>query len=294
MKGERTKYLPLILSFFIVLSMMSTALAPPAPPPLPLMSMSPATHSYNPGDSFTIDVNIQDVTDLFSYEVKVGYNPGILHMASIAEGPFVKDQTTSPLGTLWSTIQGVDFVYAVCVTLGKYPGVSGSGKLFSVTFNVIDLGECDLDLYDSIMLDSTGALIPHDVADGFFSTPHAANLVRRSAWPEHHHFVISKDEDFDGTYANQTLNGKVKNIGTIDMLVKVVFDIMQDDTYITSVSSDATLVTPDTIVQLSANFKVSSTDAGKYYASARAYYSWSGNYYHLGEKVKTFSFAVLP
>jgi len=290
MKGERIKYLPLILSFLMVLSMANTAFAQNPP----LIYLSPAINSYNPGDSFTVDVDIQDANDLFSYEVKVGYNPGILEVASIEEGPFIKDQTTAPLGTIWSVIYGDDFVYAVCVTWGKYPGVSGSGNLFNVTFNVIDLGECDLDLYDSLVLDSTGALISHEVAGGSFSTPHSANLVRRSAWPEHHHFVVSKDEDFDGTYANQTLNAKARNLGSIEMLVKVVFDIMQDDTYLTSVSSDETLVTPDTIVELSADFTVSSTDAGKYYVTTRAYYSWSGNYWHPGEKVKTFSFAVVP
>ena len=286
MKGENIKYLPFILSFLMVLSMVNVTFGQTPP----LMYVTPAINSHNPGESFTVDINIQDAVDLFAYEVKLGYNPGILAVADIDEGPFIRDQTTSPLGTLWSTIYGADYVYAVCVTMGKYPGVSGSGNLFNVTFNVIDPGACDLDLYDSIMLDSNGALITHDVADGDFSTPVRANLLRRSAWPEHHHYVVSKDED-----AYQTLYAKAKNLGSIDILIKAKFDIMRDDTLLVSVSSDETLVTPDTIVDLTADFgPLAPTDAGKYYVSARAYYSWSGDYWHPGEKVKTFSFAVVP
>jgi hypothetical protein len=293
MKGETIKYIPLILSFVIVLSTVNMAFAQ-----LPLMYMSPAANSYHLGESFTVDINIQDVVDLYSYEVKLGYNPDILEIVSIEEGPFIIEQTTSPYDppTVWSTIinEYDGWCYAACVTLGKYPGITGSGTLFNVTFNVIDPGECDLDLYNSLLLDSTAASISHDVTDGYFSCLDRANLLRRSAWPEHHHFVVSKDEDFNGTHANQTLNAKAKNLSPIEMLIKVTFDIMRDDTLLTSVSSSPTLVAPDTIVDLTANFLVEPADAGKYYVSARAYYSFSGDYWSPGEKVKTFSFAVVP
>jgi hypothetical protein len=285
MKGEKIKYLPLILFFLLALSMTNIVSAQ-----VPLIAVAPQENSANPPESFTVDVTIQDAVDLFSYETKLGFNPGILEVDSIVEGPFIKDQTTSPMGTLWSTILESDFVYAVCVTMGKYPGVSGSGILFNVTFNVIDAGACDLDLYDSILLNSTGGQISHDAADGHFYTDACANLVRRSAWPENHHFVVSKDED-----AIQDLNAKAKNLGPIDLWVKVTFDIMRDDALFATVSSSEVLVAPDTIVEFTAGFgELTPADAGKYYVSARAYYSWSGDYWCAGEKVKTFSFAVVP
>jgi hypothetical protein len=285
MRGEKTKYLPLILLFLLALSMTNIVYAQ-----VPLIAVAPEENSANPSESFTVDITIQDAVDLFSYEAKVGFDPDILEVASIDEGPFIKDQTTSPMGTLWSTIEESDYVYAVCVTMGAYPGVSGSGVLFTVTFNVIDAGACDLDLYDSILLDSTGASIVHDEAGGYFYTGARADLVRRSAWPEHHHFVVSKDED-----AVQNLTAKAKNVGPVDLWVKVTFDIMRDDALLATVSSAEMLVAPDTIVELTAGFgELTPTDAGKYYVSARAYYSWSGNYWSAGEKVKTFSFAVVP
>jgi len=286
MKGEKMKYLPLILSFLMVLSIVTMTFAQE----LPLLYVDPPEVSQNPPGSFTISVNIQNVIDLYSYQTFLGYDPDILEITSIVEGPFIKDQTTSPLGTLFTTILDDDNVYVVCLTVGKYPGITGSGNLFNVTFNIIDAGACDLHLYDSILLDSTGALLTHDLADGFFSTPARGNLVRRSAWPEHHHFVVSKDED-----GNQTLNAKAKNLGTIDLLMMVVFDIVRDDSLVESVSSAEVLVAPDIIVEFTADFgPLEPADAGKYYVSARAYYSWSGDNWYPGEKVKTFSFAVVP
>jgi hypothetical protein len=287
MRGEKTKHLPFLLSLLMVFSMTYAVYAPVA---LPLVAVDPATTALNPGESFTISVIIQGVTDLFSYETKVGYDSDILTVTNVAEGPFIKDQTTSPMGTFFQSIVNPNYVYGVCVTLGSYPGVSGSGTLFTVTFDVIDAGASNLDLYDSIFLNSVGASIAHDLADGYFETPARANLLRRSAWPEHHHFVVSKDED-----GVQALNAKATNLGPIDILIRVTFDIMRDDSFLTSVTSDEVLVAPDVIVELTADFgPLAPTDAGKYYVSARAYYSWSGVNWYPGEKVKTFSFAVVP
>ncbi len=136
----------------------------------PEIAVDPASNEANPTESFTVDVNITDAEDLFSYEMKLGYNPSILSVASILEGPFIKDQTTAPSGTYWSSNIQTNYLYASCVTLGAYPGVSGSGTLFNVTFNVLDGGTSSLNLYDSLLLNSTGAEISHSVVDGMFAT----------------------------------------------------------------------------------------------------------------------------
>ncbi len=136
-----------------------------------LMYVDPSVVSAGPGDSFTLNINIQNVEDLFAYEVKLGFNKTVLGPFDVEEGPFIKDQTTSPVGTYFTYIIDDDYAYVACVTLGKYPGVSGSGNLFTVTFNVLDTGESDLPLYDSILLDSSGDPISHDTTGGYFSTP---------------------------------------------------------------------------------------------------------------------------
>ena len=117
---------------------------------------------------------------------------------------------------------------------------------------------------------------------------YGATLAGRSAWPEHHHFVISKDED-----AIQTLYGKVKNIGTVATEVKVVFKIAMDTAVMETIESNVITLAPGMIEVVSASFTPTMT--GKYSVSATAWYKdAAGNWVEATLKVKTFSFAVVP
>ena len=285
MKRENLRWLSLLLTLLMVPSIVSIAFAPIT---LPTVLVDPPTIMSNVGGSITVNVNIQGVVDLFSYELKLGFNPGILAVTSVTEGPFIITQTTSPMGTYFVTSTYSSFIYVACVTLGRYPGVSGSGTLVTMTFDVIEAGTVDLDLYDIILLDSTGTLINYNISDGYFYTAESATVLGKSAWPEHHHFVVSKDDGY------QTLYAKVKNLGPTDLNVKVMFDIMRDDAFVTTIESGAAVVPPETTVVFTADLPLTAADAGKYYATATAWYSFYGINFASGAKNKTFSFAVVP
>lgn len=286
MRREKTRWLSLVLSFLAALSLAGIAYAPVT---LPLVYVDPPEITANPSASFTININIQDVTALYSFGVKVSYNEYVLDLTNVAEGPFL----SSMVSTVFVYKEFSNYIDVGCTTLGASGGVSGSGTLFTLSFDVKDAGKSDLDIFYHVLLDNTLTDIPHETANGSFHTTAEANLVRKSAWPEHHHYVIHKDEDFNGTHANQTLYGKVKNLGSIDLYVYVSFEFVRDDGYVVIVSSEVTVVAPGAIVDLTANFQLNSTDTGKYAATASAHYSYSGSYYAQGVKVKTFSFAVL-
>lgn len=138
--------------------------------PGPTIVVDPANNVANPTESFIIETGVADVTDLFSYEARVGFDKNVLEATDVEEGPFIKDQTTSPMGTYFSYTMADDYVYVACVTLGKYPGVSSSGNLFTVTFTVKAAGESTLHLYGTILLDSSVEEISHSTSDGDFHT----------------------------------------------------------------------------------------------------------------------------
>ncbi|UCE29730.1 MAG: right-handed parallel beta-helix repeat-containing protein, partial [Candidatus Bathyarchaeota archaeon] len=129
--------------------------------PATLIYVDPSSISADVGESFTITVNIQNVEDLWGYEVKVGFDKNVLEPVSTEEGPFIKDQTTSPSGTFSIYSIYDDYVDFCCVTFGPYPGVSGSGTLFSITFYAKNAGTSNLPIYDSILVDHTGTELPH-------------------------------------------------------------------------------------------------------------------------------------
>ena len=272
----------LVLSFVVATSIAGIAYAPVT---VPEIYIDPAASTASPDGYFDVNVNIADVTDLFSWGLNVGFNPNILEVVSATEGSFLAGQ---PGGTSFVNKIYLTYVALGCTTLGAYPGVSGSGTLATVTFHVKDAGKSALDVYSSTLLDSTITQIAHTATDGTFQTD-GANLVKKSAWPGNHHFDVSKHGP------NQTLYAIAKNLASVDLYVYVRFDIVRDDAFVTTVTTVTTVLTPGTQMTLSADFgPLTAADAGKYYVSASAWYSWTGYYFTEGEKLKTFSFAVVP
>lgn len=117
-----------------------------------------------------------------------------------------------------------------------------------------------------------------------------ADLVKRKAWPEHHHYDVSKDRD-----GYQTFYAKVRNTGNQLVWVKVVFNVTMDDGSSTIVESEPFLIEQEEIVELLANFgPLAGEDVGKYNVSATCWYSLDKIVWAQGEKRKTFKFTIVP
>jgi hypothetical protein len=258
-------------------------------PPGPVISTSPEEVIANPGDTFTVDINIAAVTDLYAWEIRLSWKPDLLDFVSVAKGPFLGQGGMTFFASTVDQAAGEALFGETLV--GGIPGVSGSGLLATVTFRAEEAGKCDLHFAETALVDSTLTDIPHSAEDGAFATPQEANLVGRSAWPEHRHYVISKDED-----AYQTLNAKVTNTGPSDLYVKVVFALTRDDGIPEIVTTDVIVVSPGTKVDVSADFgPLTLISKAKYAAEARCLYSHYGTVFAgVGDKIKTFSFAVVP
>jgi len=133
------------------------------------VSVNPATNVHDPSESFTIDIDISDVTDLASWEMKLRFDNEILTTDStvIVEGGFLQSAgSTNFYGEVGPSL---DYVIIGCV-LAVAGGASGSGTLASVTFTVLDTGSCSLHLYDSSLYDSAFSEISHSTTDGEFHT----------------------------------------------------------------------------------------------------------------------------
>jgi hypothetical protein len=93
-----------------------------------------------PGDTFNVDVMISDVEFLFAWQTNMSFDPAVLRIADIIEGAFLKGQ---PEGTVGATkIENEKGFAMFCwSTRGPYIGVSGSGTLATVEFQVLAVGE---------------------------------------------------------------------------------------------------------------------------------------------------------
>ncbi|UCG36299.1 MAG: hypothetical protein JSV64_06715 [Candidatus Bathyarchaeota archaeon] len=289
MREKKLKWLSLVLMLAASIAAMNVAIAPGA-----VVSVSPSENVYNPGDVFTVDINIAGVTDCYSWGVKVSWERDLLVATAVTEGPFLMYQ---PDGTAFISVIYDDYIDVGCTTLGDWFGVSGDGTLMTITFEVMDAGTSPLEIFYSKLLDSgdPSLEISHTVTDGNFETPQVARLVKKSAWPEHHHFDVSVQQAKDGN-TNQTLYSKIKNISPVgyDLHVYVAFEVVRDDGAVTTVTTDTVVVPPGTELGLTADLgPLTELDAGKYYVSASCHYSYYETYWGQWTKMKTFSFAVV-
>jgi PKD repeat protein len=134
---------------------------------------------YVVGDTVTLSIMISNVTDLYTWQAGMTFNPSVLKCITTAapnntvtdatrtafiEGSFLK----SGGSTWWVTGEldnnaGVISIYG-CSLYGADAGVTGSGVLLTVSFNVIGEGPLNIHLTDVALFNSVGAEIPVYVA----------------------------------------------------------------------------------------------------------------------------------
>jgi len=147
------------------------------------VSVFPSTVTASIGQNFSIDVKIVNVFDLYGWEFKLGWNLSLLDLVNAVEGPFLKARGSTYFTYKHNATGG--YLIADCTLLGMVHGVSGSGILATITFYVKNCGECPLDLYDMILLDSFEQLIPNQAVDGYgyFIYPHDVAITDVNASP---------------------------------------------------------------------------------------------------------------
>lgn len=284
MKKAKIGCFLIVVAFLVTMISVNLTYAPGA-----VISVNPSTVVASPGDTFTVSIDISSVADCYAWEVEIAWEPELLELVSVTEGPFLASGGSTFFASTVDQIFGEAMFGATL--FGPIPGVSGDGVLASVEFLVQEAGKCDLPFLRSELVDSALVDITHSANGGYVSTPQEADLVGRAGWPEHHHYVCSKDED-----DYQTLNGKVKVDGPDSLYVKVVFNLVRDDGMVYVVETGVVTVAPGAKVDLTADFgPLAVVDKAKYAVEAHCLYSLGGTIFAgIGDKAKTFSFAVVP
>ena len=122
-----------------------------------------------PGTDFIVNINVKDTTDLFGFNLKLIYNTTLLNVNTVTVGSFFPpdpsifhNETNEESGFIW---------FAIYMPTGSKVGVSGSGTLLTINFNVTSIGETILDLepYRWEIVNSKLKLIAHNLYDGYFS-----------------------------------------------------------------------------------------------------------------------------
>jgi len=137
-----------------------------------IVSILPESYTVpDVGLTFTLNISIQNVNNLYAWEITLYYPNDILNGTTITEGPFLK---TGNQPTFFSIIEFNDTydnthgrLIAFCSRLKQdTPGVSGNGTLATITFKSKSTnGPKTLHLEDVKLLDPNLNEIPYTTAD---------------------------------------------------------------------------------------------------------------------------------
>jgi hypothetical protein len=120
------------------------------------------------GQNLLVNICVSDVADLYGWELKLGWNTTILDAVDVSEGALLASGG-DPLFA-YKINNTLGYMIVDCTLLGSVSGVNGSGVLTSVKFYVETFGECPLDLYDTILINSAEQAIEHVSLDGYYYT----------------------------------------------------------------------------------------------------------------------------
>ena len=147
----------------------------------PLLATNPETKLYvdplvsttNPGETFTVDIKIAGVKPLWAYEFYLKWEPALLDVTSVTEGPFLNaDDAYSTFFVKKEDFPSMGHVYVVCTLMGepRTAAASGNGTLATVEFLVKKGGSTSLHLYGTMLEDYDLWEIPHTTEDGDLTT----------------------------------------------------------------------------------------------------------------------------
>jgi len=197
--------------------------------------VDPSNQTVWLGDTVSVDISISDVNDLFGYEFVTTYNPSVLSLVSVTEGPFFDTW----LGTISPAAYGLFFPGDTSI-----PGQIGSGSRDSVStyrkwLRAYRSVVGDVNYNPEVDFNGNGAI---DLEDFLY--------IRRNytddTWeiPAGSITPISSGVNGSGTLA--TLTFKAIDIGTSPISL---YDVVLSDYYgsaiSTSVSSGSVTVTPE-------------------------------------------------
>lgn len=178
-----------------------------------ILYVDPPTIYAVPGETFTINFSIADVTDLFAWQIVMYYrNDVVIFIEEILEGSFLRaggetvflDASTND----WNTTHGRIMIGSSI--LGQGLCASGSGVLATIKFACIGFGSSTLKISttpgDTFLLDYNLNEMPFKAQDGYITAgpaPHDVAIVG---------VTLSATEIFAGQIVN--LNVVSKNVGT--------------------------------------------------------------------------------
>jgi hypothetical protein len=121
------------------------------------IQISPSPKTVTVGDTFTVDVDIADATNLYAFQLGLTFNPAVLQLVSDTEGALLPSGGTtanqaSPVPPVFPDLGGTidniggSLTGAFDSLVGNIPGVTGAGTLGVLQFSALASGNSAISL----------------------------------------------------------------------------------------------------------------------------------------------------
>lgn len=122
--------------------------------PVPTLSTVADPQPAIVGSPVGVDVKINGAIDVYAYQYSLSFDPTLLQVSSIAEGAFLMAGGTTFFdgGFVDNAAGTISFTFDTLI--GAVVGVTGSGVLAHINFDVIGFGTSVLAFSDVLVLDS--------------------------------------------------------------------------------------------------------------------------------------------
>jgi general secretion pathway protein D len=131
----------------------------PLPVNGPRIRFEPPTMELTPGQTTTVGIAVDNVTDLFSVPIMIQYNPAVISIEEARHGSFLSGGTQDI-----AIVQRVDKEHGQAIISAtrqpNTPGVSGSGTLLGIVVKAIGAGVSNLSIVQVNAKDSQQKTIP--------------------------------------------------------------------------------------------------------------------------------------
>ena len=106
-----------------------------------ILYLEPANLTVIPGQDFTVELKVASITNLKGYSVTLSYDPALLSLQEVVEGPFLSVKNK----TFYKRVDNNKGTVLIdCAILGPELSVSGEGTLATLSFTSLKLGSTSL------------------------------------------------------------------------------------------------------------------------------------------------------
>ena len=122
-----------------------------------------AINWVNVGDTFTLDLTVEDITDFAGWQLDIAFNPEVLKAVSVSEGSLLSKDGGSTFfqeGEIDNTGGEITGISGVLISKS---GISGTGTLLSVTFEAKAAGEERLQLHNVKLGSANRSIIFYEI-----------------------------------------------------------------------------------------------------------------------------------